>query len=542
MPGLRITKFGGMAPINSDHSLPKHMAVVAENVDLSRHTLRPWRAPAKVAEGAGRALWREECCTLTFDDCHASVAYAAINCGRVFAADTGHGYPVTAKVADACASTWCRLGFPCDIPAPVPAALAPAAFADNIHRRQLRSYVYRLRNAFGEMSQPSPASIEVEVDSTAVVTVTGIPAAFPGWCVEAVLIYRSEQELTYGADKQDIDGSFFLIGEAPLGTTDFSDDPAAVQPEDELDGEEFDEPPANLRFVRYWGDAQLSGLAGDALVFSLKHHYHAWPSRLAVTFHSTPRAWVVGKSTGYVLTDGSPAIVALKGDCEGGSCHQVRELDDKHPIVSIRSAVTYNDHAIYATKDGLLMISPAGQCQLLTDDYFARDQWQALEPWTMVGVVHDGHYFGFCRGQAIRLRIPDNVYEKPADIGLTTLTLRPSAVYRSDSDELYLLLADGVHQWNAGTTFMTLRWRGALLDMPAITAFAAYKVMHTNGGVTVRHWCDDELVDVEVVDSNQPQRLPLVSGLDWQAEIETSGEVREFHIASSVRDLAQGAG
>jgi hypothetical protein len=77
--------------------------------------------------------------------------------------------------------------------------------------------------------------------------------------------------------------------------------------------------------------------------------------------------------------------------------------------------------------------------------------------------------------------------------------------------------------------------------MPGITAFAAYKAMHSHGPVTVRHWTDDELVDVVVVTSNLPERLPLVSRLDWQVELEIRGEVREFHIASSVPELAQGA-
>jgi hypothetical protein len=187
-------------------------------------------------------------------------------------------------------------------------------------------------------------------------------------------------------------------------------------------------------------------------------------------------------------------------------------------------------------------LAPDGRCQLLTDEYFARDQWQAIEPWTMIGVVHDGHYFGFCRDYAFRLRIPDAVYEKPEDRGLTTLTLRPKAVYRSTTDRLYMVLDDdeggGVYEWDAGNTFMTLRWRSSLLDMPAITRFSAFKIVHSHADAIVRHWVDGELIDEALVKSNHPQRLPLVAGQNWQFEIETKGIVESYSLGTSVRGLA----
>ena len=73
------------------------------------------------------------------------------------------------------------------------------------------------------------------------------------------------------------------------------------------------------------------------------------------------------------------------------------------------------------------------------------------------------------------------------DNWMTTKHHEVSALYRTDGDELLLVLTDGDYQWNAANGSMTLRWRRVLLDMPGITAATAYKAVHRQGTVTLRH-------------------------------------------------------
>lgn len=279
----------------------------------------------------------------------------------------------------------------------------------------------------------------------------------------------------------------------------------------------------------------------------MKNRYHHWPINYSHSLHDKPITMVMGSGIGFVATDGRPAIIRVSQGCTEGACYSVSDglTPDPHPIVSKRSIALHNEHAIWATKDGLLMVAPGGQTRLLTADYYAIDQWRALKPETMIGAVHDGVYYGFTDEIGIRLDLPDSTYKNSNDTVLTTLNFeqgKPTALYRSFQDELYIQFADGLYQWNEGQEFMTLKWHGSLRDMPGFTSMTAYKVRHEHADVLTRHWLDDELIDTELVQHSRGHRLPLGSGIEWQVEFETTGEILEYHIATSHRDLSEGVG
>jgi hypothetical protein len=309
--------------------------------------------------------------------------------------------------------------------------------------------------------------------------------------------------------------------------------------------EDYEPPPDNLRDVRYWRAGQLAGLSGDEVVFSKKNSYHCWPSSYRHALHDKPLALVMGSGIGFIATNGRPAIIRITANCDSGACYSVADglSPDPHPIVSKASIALHNEHAIWATKDGLLMLSPNGQTRLLTNDYYAIDQWRALKPQTMIGAVHDGVYYGFTDEIGIRLDLPDTTYKSANDTALTTLKFdqgKPTALYRSNEDELYIQFPDGLHQWNEGGSFMKLNWHGRVNNLPGNTAMTAYKVAHEHADVLVKHWADDELIDSEIVQHSRGHRLPIASGLDWQVELETTGEVTEYHLSTSFRDLSEG--
>ncbi|MFY8041633.1 MAG: hypothetical protein ACOVOD_01785, partial [Rhodoferax sp.] len=374
-----------------------------------------------------------------------------INCG-LFASTNIKDWPALATEADACAGNWTRLGFPCPIAAPSATATAPPRpFEYTDHSRQIRSYKIRLVNKFGHKSEPSPESNFVETNSTTPVNLT-LPTSFPAeYGITKVQIYASEQS----PDISGLSGfsGYFYIGEVDVGTGSFTDSRDTLG--DELDSEDFNAPPANLQQIQYWQTGELAGLSGKQIVFSIKNHPHAWPYRLRHTIHAAPKAFMVGKSVGFVATDGRPAIVTPT-PCNMTGCHGIVEHDDSHPIASVRSMAMHNEHAIWATQDGLLMISPNRQTVLLTRDFFTQGQWRELAPETMIGEVHDGCYYGFTDRIGFRLRLPDLTYDKQSDIDLVTINLgsKPKSLYRSHHDELYLLMEDGVYWWNEGDGYL----------------------------------------------------------------------------------------
>jgi hypothetical protein len=253
MSTLSITRWGGMKPLVSDRTLADHMLTVARDVDLSRGTLKPWRTPKNISPKTGVALWIEDCCIKTFDDCNASVAYHRMGDGRVIATNAGAAYPITGTLAEFCSGDVVRLGFPCDLPAPSATAPVPKAWERFDDRRQHRTYAYRLVNRYGELSQISTPSLPIGVDALAHSIVT-LPTSFAGFNVTSIEVLRSEQS----PDRSGTESSsnFFVVGEVAIGTATFTDE--GLPPLEMADTEDdYTPPPDNLREVQYWGNDQF---------------------------------------------------------------------------------------------------------------------------------------------------------------------------------------------------------------------------------------------------------------------------------------------
>jgi hypothetical protein len=519
------------------HNLAKQMAVVAENVDLSRGSLMPFRKPRKVSSKTGEFLFKT-CCEIVSPNCNAQVVDMQINCG-LFVSTNIKDWPAIATEADACAGNWSRLGFPCPLAAPVATATAgPRPFEITDHSRQIRTYKIRLVNKFGQYSESSAESNIVETNSDTPVNLT-FTGTYPAeYAITKIQIYASEQSPDVAGTKGF--SGFFFVGQVDAGTGAFTDTRDFLA--EELDSDDFSQPPANLQQIQYWQTGELAGLSGNQIAFTIKNFPHAWPLRFRHRIHAFPKAFKVGKAVGFVATDGRPAIIQPKGCDADFGCHTVIEHDDSHPIASVRSMVVHNDHAIWATQDGLLMINANRQTTLLTQQFYTQAQWRELKPETMIGAVHDGCYYGFTDTIGFRLRIPDQTYDQKSDIDLVTINLgsKPKSLYRSNLDELYLLMADGVYWWNEGDEFLTLKWRSSDMDTTAWTAFSAYKVEGDFEPSSIKHWCDNELVDTDIAQNNRPIRINTHSGLHWQFEIVTTGEVSTYSLAPSVRNLAMG--
>lgn len=543
--GVIVNKFGGIMPRRQDDALNKIMATLAENVDLIRDSIMPWREAELIDAGkTGSTLWVEDCCNMVLPAC-ASVAYDSIGSPYVYATGVaGYAYPVRASLANACAGAWCRLGFPCSLPAPVAVsdfvAVPIAADAEQIgHRRQTRGYVYTLVNQFGEESQPSAPSNIVDADAAfSQVTLSDIPTSFPTYCIQYIHIYRTEEEMTYGADKEWVEGNYFLVGVIPMGAATFTDG-STEDVGDELTTEDVLPPPDSLRDIVYWRQGVLAGLADDMLHFSDLKRPDSWDIKYKVQFHDKPLKFVAGRTTGYVLTDGHPAIVQLATNCEGPGDRKVIELEEPLPIVSPASAVVTNDSVIYASKDGLVMLTAGGAARIITTPYYTKEQWRALKPETMRSAVYDGYYFGTTDEITIRLRVPDSIYEKDELTELTTLSEKPLAWYRSASDELFFTTPAGLFRWNTGLTFMLARWQSIEMRLQDLTSMTAYKLVHNFTTVRVVHTSDRRLISAHTVNGEEIRRLPLYTGIVWQVLIETRGEVTEYHVAPSVSDLGR---
>ena len=543
MPSLKLTQFGGIAPRQRPNNLHQAMAQVAHDVDLSGGTLRPWRTDKKVSDKTGNSIFVDKCCYLTSDNCKASYSRIDTDCCFIVASGV-KDYPVIQRKDNACNDKWNRLGFPIELDAPNAQFLGTLSQDFN---QELRQYIYTLVDEFGFESAPSLPSEPIYAHNGQQVILSGLPTNFPTYNIAKIRLYCAVTQLDYGDPKAEYDAHFLQVEELDFGTANYIHQPHTVYGEECLT-EEYEPPHECMTDLQYCGNGQLGGLVGTELWLSEPLKPNAFPEAYRYGhFNGNPIRFLCGEQAGYILTDEYPAVIEMESPCQSQGCRSISICEEPHPIISYQSACLYNGACFFATKDGLVMLM-GSQSKIVTTHLYTKDQWQAIAPWTMIGVVHDGYYFGFTETHSIRFKIPDNIHEEVQIETLTTLSIRPIAVYRSDQDELFFATADGIFQWNVGGDWKTFRWMGKLNTTPGYTAFTAYKLVHDYTPTHVKHTAykrhrsemvqESVILGEKIVIDSRPHRLKGgYSTLQFDVEITGQGEVLEYHVATSVAEL-----
>lgn len=520
---LALTRFSGIAPKQTDYNLQASFAAVAENVNLARGTLQAWHQPLKIADATGQALYMADCCPIT-GDCHARFAKTGLDCDAIIAATGVAARPV---FTTSCPPAWEPLGFPCNMAAP---AVAAQTTGEDFSL-ELRAYTYTVVNRMGWESAPSLPSPWLRCNSVAPVTVSGFDV--PPHAT-AIRIYRAQSPLDFGTEAlENDDAVFLLVGEVPASTATFTDTVKVAG--DACATEAYDPPPDDLRELASMGD-RLCGLSGDSFLMSERSAPHAWNRKYRVQCYDTPRALVAAPGIAYILTDGRPQPLAIRGDCEDGIAIEPLDVYQSLPVVSRRSAAVHGAACVYASRHGLVLLQ-GNQAVIISRDFYTPEQWQALRPHEMVGAVCDGVYYGATSTACIRFDLPDDTFTAPDDTALTTLSLRPQAWHTGENGRLYYSDAAGVWLWDGGTEKMPYRWRGKVQYAAGNTRFAAFRLM-SDGAVAVSHYSEHGKIATNTA-GLQPTRLPVGRhGMEWQVEITGEHEVSAYFLATSVRDLA----
>lgn len=546
---INYTAFGGEVPKLSARNLTNGYASVALDVDLSRGTLRPWANDALINDALKGQyhIMVEDCEVLSSPNC-ISLARVVLPCKRYFRTGVA-GFP---EQAAAPAGPWYRLGIGTLFQAPRawPIAweaanpLTPWRRPDSVPTSEYqttdkvieRRYLYTVVDIFDQESQGSMPSDPFTADWDEASRISGFVIP-PGVPIKEIRVYSTAPGLQSDETPRASDEAFFHVATLPPGTLSYEHHPATTNFGELYQNHIWYEPPTDLHSIQHWGTNQLAGLSGGRMWFSHPLAYHAWPLDYALGFHSPALALVCSEQYGYALTCGMPEVVDLRHDCAGGKCHETKRIEEQFPIIGLRSAVGHDGSAIYASADGLVMLTGT-RARLITANLFTREQWLAIHPNTMIGVVHDGFYFGATDNYAFRMRIPDEAYEANQRNLLTQLSIRPSAFYRSTSDRLYFADENGVWEWAAGPGFKPFVWRGPIETVDGRRPVAAAEVS-SSGTVEFRLITRDRVQFERPVTGVRAFRLPTwANGRDIQVEVSGTGEVDRVKIASTMGVLA----
>jgi hypothetical protein len=481
MPTIEIEGFGGIIPRTGPARLGADAATIARNIKLQSGEMRPWQNPLNVYAPktadclgiyklvnptTGAFVWMES--ATDWDVVGSPMADSTD--GRVYY--TGNATPRKTNWALATGggvapypNAYYEMGVPGPTAAPTLAPSSTTAPAE------VRAYVYTFVNVFGavqEESAPSPASTVTVSSSSASVTLSGFSAPPAGhYNYQFINIYRTVVGSAAGVV------SFQFVGQVPIGTTSVADILTVTQLGQTLPSTFYTPPPAGLTGLVEMPNGMLAGFVGNQVWFCEPFHPHAWP----VTYMQTVEYPVVGlgvfgnslfvgtQKNPYLITGTTPSAVSIE------------KLPIIQACVSKRSIVSDQWGVVYASPNGLLAVGPGVQ-DIVTQSLFTRDEWQAINPSTLIGVLYNNMYIGFhSNGAAPTSAFVFSRADTPA---LTTYDFEGNCVFvERSTGSVYAVnqFDNGIYRFDGDPTSTTVfQWQSRMYIMPVPTNFGAIKV------------------------------------------------------------------
>ncbi|MNM18211.1 hypothetical protein D3C81_285020 [compost metagenome] len=303
-----------------------------------------------------------------------------------------------------------------------------------------RLYVYTFVTAFGEESEPCPISNEVVWNPGQSVTLSGFANPPAGRNITLQRIYRS-QSSTSGTQ-------LYFIAERAASNANFSDtvSPDAIgEPIPSLD---WNAPPDGLQGLIPLPNGMMAAFMGKDLYFCEPWMPHAWPEKYVLTMDYEIVGLGAFDTTVVVTTKGNPYVVA--GTAPENM--QAQKLEFNLPCINPRGIQDLGYAIAYPSNDGLVLASSGGT-RVATEELFSREDWQKLNPATMIAGQHDGRYFAAYafadrRNQEYRGSI---ILDLAGREGFVTRTsIYPDAFfYDIGESRLYYLIGAEVYEWDA---------------------------------------------------------------------------------------------
>lgn len=371
-------------------------------------------------------------------------------------------------------------------------------------------------------SAPSPpsATVDVEFGGSQVVEVSGFDSVPSGaYNVTGKRIYRATN------------GVYLFVAEVSAATASYDDSLTSEQLGEELPSLYWSPPPDTLEGLINLPNGMMAGFVGRDVYFCEPYRPYAWPE----PYMQTVDYPVVGlgrmDTTLAVLTTGVPYF--MQGSHPDSIA--VVKSDIAQACVSKRSIVSAAGAVVYASPDGLILLSPGGS-RNLTEALFDYKTWQAhFAPTSIHAYAHDNQYIAFYDNGVVSGGF---IYDL-ASGQFTMHDIYAEAGYTDlQRDRLFLAKSDkSLRVWNDGAS-KTYLWRSKVFTMPQNTGFSCAQVEAESYPVTLRVYADGVLKHTETVQSRDPFRLPSGVARDWELEIEGTAEVFAANLSTSMTELA----
>jgi len=545
MAVITLNQFSGVAPRVSPNKLGPGMAQTALNVRLLAGTLAAWKQPLTVVSGLtagdpstiyrfGQDLSSD---TLYWFDFTVDVdivkgAISGDQTERTFFTHPTLGVRQTnnslALTGGSGSYPWnsVPLGVPAPILAPIPAVIVNG---DPGEPTETRIYCFTFVTSLGEEGPPSPTSALLDLKPTgSTVRLTNLPTAAPAGYAGYITAKRIYRTLSGNLTTE-----FQLVDEIPIAQGTYDDNIASSALDEVIPSATWNPPP-----VGAFGITQMAN--GIVLLFK---DYDIYPSeayipyaypldyQLAVDFPIVGGE-AVGSSA-VILTTGHPYLLTGSDP----SALSLVKLESPQACVSKRSIAAVDGGVMYASPDGLIVVSTSGQVVNVTAPLFSRDEWQALVPTSIDGYFHDGRYFGFYNTGTVQRGF---VFDPAQGSGAFTFIDTYATAGFSDllQDALFLKVGTNIAKWGAGAATLSYTWKSAVFELTTPTNPACAQVIAKSYPATFKLFTDGVLRHTQTVANSEPFWLP--SGYKCRfVEVEITGTAEIFaaYVASSPQEL-----
>lgn len=259
---------------------------------------------------------------------------------------------------------------------------------------ELTSYVYTWKNTLGNESAPSPASsgtVYKHTDLTTTISNITDPSAgditdygLAATALGTKVLYRAATTASGST-------AFFYVKDVAYATTSTTDTVATSALGEELESTDWALPPTDGHSIVSLPNGLTAMASKNQIFISERNRPHTYPLKYALTCDFDIVGFGAIDSTIIVLTKANPYIVVGSEP----SNLSMAKLEIPYGCSSKRSIAHLKGFGvIYATANGLASINGSG-VNLITDQFFTREQWQALTPSSINGFVHNDRYFFF---------------------------------------------------------------------------------------------------------------------------------------------------
>lgn len=367
------------------------------------------------------------------------------------------------------------------------------------------------------VEDPPLPSVEAYFDQK--VFLSGRPEVPAGYRVTHWRLYRAEG------------GSFLFVKELPVSQNSYTDDVLAENLGEAIPSTTWAPPPAGLRGLINLPNGSMAGFVGRDVYFCDPYHPHAWPQQYVQSMDYP----VVGlgrmDTTLAVLTTGTPYF--LQGSHPDSMT--VVKTDLEQSCSSKRSIVSTNGIVVYASPDGLVMLSPGGS-KLITEQLFTRAQWQDyFAPESIHAYSHDLKYVAFYDNGTTQ----GGFIFDPTSGQFIMHDIYATAGY-SDllRDQLFVASSNRTIKTWIGGSAKNLTWRSKKFWMPKPLGYTCAQLEAEAYPVTLKVYVDGTLGHTATVADRAAFRLPVLIGRDWEFQIEGNTEVFSLAIAQSMEEIA----